>query len=319
MQLPEISVVIPTYQCALAIERAIRSALSQEGVGFEVVVVDDGSTDGTDAAVAAIDDVRLRYLPVEHAGRSAARNAGVRAARYDIVTFLDSDDAALPDWLASLSRMFVEPDTAIACCGLRVEIRGSGGMQQRDVFPGNMGPVYSGQVGLFLAGSFAVTKGLLLDVGGFDERLAYSEITELSHRLIAETLSRGQRLRAVEDCLVVHYHHRAPGTAETHEERLYAAVVMLQRHGDRYRRVPRSYSNYCNVAGVNAMRLGRFREARKWLLVGLRVWPRRWHSWARLGLALFPPVARRVYGPERLSVRAQSFPDDGRLEEVERP
>ena len=96
---PRISVVIPTYNRAHTVPGAVRSVLEQEFRALECLVVDDGSTDATAVALAAVDDARVRYLPRPHAGVAAARNAGVGAARADLIAFLDSDDLWLPDKL----------------------------------------------------------------------------------------------------------------------------------------------------------------------------------------------------------------------------
>lgn len=98
---PLVSVVLPTYNRAHTLPRAIRSVLSQSYGNFELIVVDDASKDDTAAVVGAIDDPRIRYerLP-KNGGASHARNAGMRLARGDLFAFQDSDDEWLADKLA---------------------------------------------------------------------------------------------------------------------------------------------------------------------------------------------------------------------------
>ncbi len=79
---PTVSVVIPTYQRRDDVLRAVESVLAQSFEDFEVIVVDDGSTDGTAEALAGLDP-RLRYVWHENRGTGAARNAGLRLARED--------------------------------------------------------------------------------------------------------------------------------------------------------------------------------------------------------------------------------------------
>jgi len=102
MRTPRVTVIVPTYNRAGYLAEAIGSVLAQTFDDFEVVVVDDGSTDGTAALVGAFDDARVRYLYQDHRGISAAMNAGVRSARGDYVARLDSDDRWLPHMLAAL-------------------------------------------------------------------------------------------------------------------------------------------------------------------------------------------------------------------------
>jgi len=95
---PRVSVVIPTYNRAGLIGGAVRSALDQGPAVAEVIVVDDASTDETGAAVAQIDDPRLRLVRRDRqGGPAAARNDGIEAATGEFVAFLDSDDRWLPD------------------------------------------------------------------------------------------------------------------------------------------------------------------------------------------------------------------------------
>lgn len=98
---PLVSVVIPVYNRADLIARAVQSALSQSYRSIEVIVVDDASTDGTGGVLAGLADPRLRCLehPVNR-GAAAARNTGVAAARGEYIAFLDSDDVWFPDKLA---------------------------------------------------------------------------------------------------------------------------------------------------------------------------------------------------------------------------
>jgi glycosyltransferase involved in cell wall biosynthesis len=88
-----VSVIIPAYQAERFVAGAVRSALRQTHRTLEVIVVDDGSTDGTAARLATIRDPRLRVLRQENAGTAAARNAALAEAQGSYVAFLDSDRA----------------------------------------------------------------------------------------------------------------------------------------------------------------------------------------------------------------------------------
>lgn len=106
---PAISVVMPVYNRAPVVGEAIRSVLAQDFPDFELIVVDDGSTDGTAKAVEAFDDPRVRLIRLPaNAGGNAARNRGIEAATAPLITFLDSDDAYLPNKLGFAVRAFAE-------------------------------------------------------------------------------------------------------------------------------------------------------------------------------------------------------------------
>jgi glycosyltransferase involved in cell wall biosynthesis len=104
---PLVSVVMPVYQGERYLAEALDSALAQGYEPLEIIVVDDGSTD----ASAAITRARpVRYVRLEHQGLARARNAGIKAARGEIVAFLDADDVWLPGGLeARVSRLLGEP------------------------------------------------------------------------------------------------------------------------------------------------------------------------------------------------------------------
>jgi hypothetical protein len=99
--MPNVSVVIPTYNRERLLGQTLRSALAQRGVDFEILVVDDGSTDGTADDVAALGDHRVRLLRHQRPrGVATARNTGAAAAHGAWVAFLDDDDLWAPDKLA---------------------------------------------------------------------------------------------------------------------------------------------------------------------------------------------------------------------------
>jgi glycosyltransferase involved in cell wall biosynthesis len=103
MNSPKFSIVIPTYNREREVCRAVQSCLSQDFAGFEIVVADDASGDGTIAALERFHDPRLRVVrrPV-NGGECPARNSGIDHSRGDWVVFLDSDDALKPGSLAVL-------------------------------------------------------------------------------------------------------------------------------------------------------------------------------------------------------------------------
>jgi glycosyltransferase involved in cell wall biosynthesis len=98
--MPAVSVIVPTYNRVHALPASLATVLAEQEVDLEVIVVDDGSTDGTAAYLAAHPDRRVRSLVRPHAGIAAARNAGIAAARAPVIAFHDSDDEALAGRLA---------------------------------------------------------------------------------------------------------------------------------------------------------------------------------------------------------------------------
>ena len=91
-RLPSVSVIVPTYNRASFLAEAVASIRAQQYQPLEIIVVDDGSTDQTEAAVGALQDADLRYLRQDNRGPAAARNAGLAVAQGNVIGFLDADD-----------------------------------------------------------------------------------------------------------------------------------------------------------------------------------------------------------------------------------
>lgn len=116
---PQLSVIMPAYNCASFIEEALASIFSQGIDDLEVVLVDDGSTDGTPDIAAAVDP-RVKVFRNDHGGPASARNLAVANARSDWLAFLDADDIWLPGKLAAqLQYLTDHPDARIVYGGFK--------------------------------------------------------------------------------------------------------------------------------------------------------------------------------------------------------
>jgi glycosyltransferase involved in cell wall biosynthesis len=91
-----ISVLLPTYNCDSTIVQSVRNILGQSVFGFELLVLDDGSTDNTEEKVTSIDDSRIKYLRLNHQGLTKTLNYGLSVAKYDIIARMDADDLCVP-------------------------------------------------------------------------------------------------------------------------------------------------------------------------------------------------------------------------------
>lgn len=112
-----ISVVIPLYNKEKQIAHTLQSVFNQTFQNFEVVIVDDGSTDGSVSEVEKFSDLRIRLIHQKNAGVSAARNRGIEEAKSDLIAFLDADDEWKPEYLATqyqLSQKY--PDCNVFAC-----------------------------------------------------------------------------------------------------------------------------------------------------------------------------------------------------------
>lgn len=123
---PVFSVIVPVYNRAELLKRTVGSVLRQEFADFELLIIDDGSTDDIRSVVDGLSDRRIRYHRQANRGASAARNAGIDLARGDYVAFLDSDDIFLPHHLATMLALLQDTPGAVAYCPI-VATRGKNG------------------------------------------------------------------------------------------------------------------------------------------------------------------------------------------------
>ena len=112
-----ISVVIPLYNKEKQIAYTLQSVFEQTFQDFEIVVVDDGSTDNSVEEVEKFDDSRIRLIHQTNAGVSAARNRGIEEARGELIAFLDADDEWMPEYLATQSGLYQKyPECNVYAC-----------------------------------------------------------------------------------------------------------------------------------------------------------------------------------------------------------
>lgn len=185
--LPPVSVVIPAYNYAKFLPETIRSVLAQTHSDFELIVVDDGSTDDTADVVAAFSDSRIRYLWQRNAGLPAARNTGIRNARHEFIGLVDADDLWWPQFLEKcLAQFALLPESfgLVACRHNVVDPDGKPvpksyrSSSSRELFPKEI--LLRSRFG---ASSVVLKKKAVEAAGWFDETLTSSEDRDLWIRL----------------------------------------------------------------------------------------------------------------------------------------
>jgi hypothetical protein len=182
---PQVSAVIPTYNCAPYIGQAIDSVLNQTYTNCEIIVVDDGSKDNTPLVLEKYGD-RIRYIYQQNQGVSVARNRGIELARGEFVAFLDADDFFFFDKIAAQMAVFAaQPNIGIVHSGWRLV--NSKGEPLRDVKPWENIPKLDLEMWLrwkpVLPSAMVFRRSWLQRAGGFDPRFPPAEDTDLALRL----------------------------------------------------------------------------------------------------------------------------------------
>jgi glycosyltransferase involved in cell wall biosynthesis len=183
---PPISVIIPTYNRREYLGKAIDSVLNQTFQNFELLIVDDGSEDGTDKFVASYGKA-VRYLYQDNLGAAAARNTGIRAARYDLLAFLDSDDSFLPEKLAVQSAVMAAQPEYLVSHTDELWYRGGQLLKQKRRHARKGGELFARCLELCAVGmsTVMVHRRLFDEVGLFDEQLPCCEDYDLWLRVSA--------------------------------------------------------------------------------------------------------------------------------------
>lgn len=270
MQAPLVSVVLPTFNRAGTLPRAIRSVLGQTLENLELIVVDDGSTDETQSYLRTVEDPRLRVvMQPANAGAAAARNAGIAATRADWIAFQDSDD----EWLAEklerqMAALRQAPPGYEACyCGRIIYGLGPRARWGRgqvtytpsvqsvdDKLEGDILPAL--RRGNLMANTQLVVARSVLDrAGGYDETLGNNQDWDIVLRLAKAT-----KFCFVEEPLVIAF---SSGDSISRDHLLGARTKLriLEKYADDFRADPAALARHYFYAGLVENRFGDIKAA----------------------------------------------------------
>jgi glycosyltransferase involved in cell wall biosynthesis len=285
------SVVLCTYNRADLIIDAVGRVLDQSWPDFELIVVDDGSTDQTAERLATVDDPRLRVIHRENGGLSAARNTGIYEASARLVVLLDDDDEVAPDWLSGLASQVGDTTGFVACScylafpdGTRKYLKPEGNAVSPDI------------KGVFIAGTFAIDGDVLRDVGGYAEDIRVSHQTEMLLRALPEMKRRNLTAALTERPLIT-IERRSQGDRPLSQpaDLLHGAEYLLDRHGEQLALCREAIANYHAIAGVSAAQLGKRDRARHHFFRAARVEFWKPKHLVRLVVSMLPAFARRAW------------------------
>lgn len=223
MGTPEVSIVLPTYGRLPLLRKAVASVIGQTFSDWELIVIDDGSTDGTREYLEAIDDPRVRSFSLEHRGITSARNSGLKFACGNWVAFLDSDDLWLPEKLAlQLRQLAAHPACRWGYTGYLLMDADERPLLRRSALLGR--PVSGGILELTLGFKVVpaiqttlVQRSLIEEIGGFDETIPILSDYDFSLRLAAHG-----EVCAMPEALTLIREHAERATSLLRDADLYA-------------------------------------------------------------------------------------------------
>lgn len=274
-----ISIIIPVYNRAGLIERCVLSVRAQTHTLWELIIVDDGSTDHTKEVITGLGDTRIRYVYQQNSGAAAARNTGVILATGSYIVFLDSDDEAEPEWLSELASACAN-NIDLVTCGFKRYDAASRLLEEKIASTGH---ALQQRYGIFLAGTYLMRKELFISVGSFDTALRSGHHTDLSIRLI-QRMDRGEVLAArIDKALVKIYDHAGQKIRSNWNSVYQGSSLILQKHFQYMKSsdLPWLESYYAVLArGAHALKLRKEAVGYGWKAVTTR--PLSIRNWARL-------------------------------------
>ena len=261
---PEVSVILPTYNRGWVLREAIDSVLAQEFKDFELIVVDDGSTDNTGEILDSYEQDIL-VLRQSNKGVSAARNRGIDAAEGRLIAFLDSDDLWLPRKLSSQVDFFNSNPEAVINQTEEIWVRNGVRVNPKTRHHKFSGMIFERSLALCLVSPSAVMikKNLFSEVGVFDENLPACEDYDLWLRIscrypvhLIETpliMKRGGHADQLS---------KAPGLDKYRIQALKKIIASGQLEPDSYRPAVRTLQEKCAIFAAGCRKRGKDAEAR---------------------------------------------------------
>ena len=285
--MPKVSVIIPTFNRAAFLESAIESVLNQTYNDFEIIIVDDNSSDNTYEVVASFKDVRIKYIRHrENKGVSAARNTAIRVCKGKYIAFLDDDDEWVPEKLQK--QVELQDKSSSNICGVysdRVIIDRlsnkiiSKGLQSNKV-RGNLLSqlVMHNQINTC---TVLLRKRCLDDVGLFDETISYMEDRDLWIRL-----SLNWDFEYIDEPLTRTHIHKQNHLSSRLKEQIEGRKKLLRKYSNLFNKDKKTWSKLTLLQGAQYCQLKDIKKGRKNIVKGIKIYPFNFNGYLHLFSAL---------------------------------
>jgi len=269
---PVVSIIISTCNRAHLIRRAIKSVLGQTFKDFELIVVDDASTDNTEGTVKAFGDERIMYARHgENRGGPAARNTGIKLSRGKYIAFLDDDDEWLPEKLEKQVKKIEEAPDSVGLIYTGSEVKGRKGDVIRTYYPEFRGDVRKKLLLGSLVGSVSrvlIKKECFTNVGLFDESLKSCQDWDMWKRI-----SDHYEFDFVPEILTRIYLHDDTQISTELESLIKGRKGMVEKYREEFEQHPEILVMHLKRLGKLHCINGTWKEAARWFKEALKVKP----------------------------------------------
>lgn len=228
----EFSVIVPLYNKEKSISSTIESVLKQTHPNFELIIVNDGSTDQSVTVAQSYNDSRIKIINKENGGVSSARNLGIEVSQKQLIVFLDADDFWLPFCLEEFCTLINEfPEAQVFCTNYNMTGKNLEGSDRRyyveDYFYTSAYYMARWSIPIMLTGCVAVMRKILFEVGNFNQNISHGEDIDMWQRL-----AKYARIAKSEKITTIYRtdtENRASLLDESHK--LKSDQIEIKRHG----------------------------------------------------------------------------------------
>ena len=261
-----ISIIIPTYNRSKAIRRAIESVLYQSSTIWELIIVDDGSSDDTREVIESyIVNPKVSYFYQKNKGVSAARNYGALQATGKFLIFLDSDDYLFQDLIFELQNLNLS-DYDLICWQVLKIYNGKKNICK----PSRLDIMYQNLKVHFLAGSVAYRRSVFFEIGCYDEKVFFGENYELGLRW---SNSQSIRIKLIDKPLSVYIVNTTFRTSDNPRNKLLSYFHLYKKYKVDYSFHPKQHSQILYMIGYNLEEIRKNKFALKLYLKSWKTYP----------------------------------------------
>lgn len=290
---PCVSIVIPTYNRAHLIKKSLKSVLNQTYQNFEIIVVDDGSTDNTQEILESFNENRIKYIKhKQNKGTAAARNTGIKHSKCDFIAFQDSDDEWFPEKLEKEMKAFENSTikVGVVYTGLWYVKNNSKKYVPYPQITKKEGNIHDELLtGNFVSGLSVIRKICFEKLGLFNESLPSLEDWELYIRI-----SKYFCFKFIDEPLAAAY-CSSDSASINYSNLTKSSELILEKHFEYFNKNKKILAaNYANI-GLWAFLDGEKKKSRKYLIKSIRYNPLKLRYLSAFILSFFDKIAYNIF------------------------
>jgi len=263
--MPFFSIIIPCYNRASIIERPLKSLSNQTFKDFEIIIIDDGSTDNSKEIIAPyLINSQVNYYYQDNGGVCSARNYGAKKAKGEYLIFLDSDDEVEKNWLNDFFMLKDEHFDMLFCSVQFVNQNG-----KITIIDCVQPSAKNKSKGIFYAGSWAMKSIVFFEIGMYDENMKYSENTDIRFKLI----QRGFSMGFIKNPNFIYYQNLIGGS-KNELNKILSNEYLIEKHKIFFIQRPHLLQTFLHSIATSYFKLEQYTKAKENLIKAWKANPK---------------------------------------------